>query len=733
MSDAGTIKAYIGVEELIARMRKFHPDDDMDLVRRAYDFAEKAHANQVRKSGDPYFCHPCAVAVILSDLMLDATTIAAGLLHDCVEDVEDVTQQSIADMFGQEVALLVDGVTKLEKLNFSSREEAQAETLRKMFLAMAKDIRVVMIKLADRLHNMRTLKFQKPERQVPIARETLDIYAPLAHRLGVYTIKWELEDLSLRYIDPEGFYDLVRLVGMKRDERERLVAQVTQELKTHLHEAGIHKCEIDGRPKHLYSIYRMMKSQNKTFDQIHDLIAVRVLVNTQTDCYHALGVVHTIWPQVPGRFKDYISVPKANMYQSLHTTVVNQGKPFEVQIRTFDMHRTAEFGIAAHWRYKEGKQADALDSKLSWLRRILDWQGDVRDSAGFSDMLKVDLFADEVLVFTPKGDVVSLPRGATPLDFAYRIHSAVGNRCIGAKINHRIVPLTAQLETGDFVEVMTSSSSRGPSRDWLNIVKTSEAKAKIRAWLKKEERDINIAHGKEMLEREAKRLGYALSALNKSELIETLYKRYSVASLEDIYAMVGFGGLSTQQVLNRLIDEYKKIHKTEEVPMAAEVKEEAPQKRIPTSSSNGVVVKGESGMLVRFARCCTPLPGDKIIGYITRGRGVSVHRADCVSLKDEGMEQNRLIEVEWENQAENTTYSAEIKVIAYDRTGLLAELSVTFASQDISMISLSAHSAKDGTYVFEIVLPIKSTQQLNKLIKDILRIPDVIEVKRVSG
>ncbi|MBQ9951530.1 MAG: bifunctional (p)ppGpp synthetase/guanosine-3',5'-bis(diphosphate) 3'-pyrophosphohydrolase [Clostridia bacterium] len=733
MSDAGTIKAYIGVEELIARMRKFHPDDDMDLVRRAYDFAEKAHANQVRKSGDPYFCHPCAVAVILSDLMLDATTIAAGLLHDCVEDVEDVTQQSIADMFGQEVALLVDGVTKLEKLNFSSREEAQAETLRKMFLAMAKDIRVVMIKLADRLHNMRTLKFQKPERQVPIARETLDIYAPLAHRLGVYTIKWELEDLSLRYIDPEGFYDLVRLVGMKRDERERLVAQVTQELKTHLHEAGIHKCEIDGRPKHLYSIYRKMKSQNKTFDQIHDLIAVRVLVNTQTDCYHALGVVHTIWPQVPGRFKDYISVPKANMYQSLHTTVVNQGKPFEVQIRTFDMHRTAEFGIAAHWRYKEGKQADALDSKLSWLRRILDWQGDVRDSAGFSDMLKVDLFADEVLVFTPKGDVVSLPRGATPLDFAYRIHSAVGNRCIGAKINHRIVPLTAQLETGDFVEVMTSSSSRGPSRDWLNIVKTSEAKAKIRAWLKKEERDINIAHGKEMLEREAKRLGYALSALNKSELIETLYKRYSVASLEDIYAMVGFGGLSTQQVLNRLIDEYKKIHKTEEVPMAAEVKEEAPQKRIPTSSSNGVVVKGESGMLVRFARCCTPLPGDKIIGYITRGRGVSVHRADCVSLKDEGMEQNRLIEVEWENQAENTTYSAEIKVIAYDRTGLLAELSVTFASQDISMISLSAHSAKDGTYVFEIVLPIKSTQQLNKLIKDILRIPDVIEVKRVSG
>ena len=734
MSDAGTIKAYISVDELISKMRKYHPDDDMDLVRRAYEFAEQAHANQFRKSGDPYFCHPCAVAVILTDLMLDATTVAAGLLHDCVEDVEGVTQQSIGEMFGSEVALLVDGVTKLTQLNFSSREEAQAETLRKMFLAMAKDIRVVLIKLADRLHNMRTLKFQKPERQVPIARETLDIYAPLAHRLGVYTIKWELEDLSLRYLDPEGFYELVRLVGMKRDERERLVAQVTQELKAKLHEAGIHKCEIDGRPKHLYSIYKKMKSQNKTFDQIHDLIAVRVIVNTTTECYHALGVVHTIWPQVPGRFKDYISVPKANMYQSLHTTVVNQGKPFEVQIRTFEMHRVAEYGIAAHWRYKEGNAADELDSKLSWLRRILDWQGDVRDSTGFGEMLKVDLFADEVLVFTPKGDVVSLPKGATPLDFAYRIHSAVGNRCIGAKINHRIVPLNTPLSTGDFVEVMTSSSSKGPSRDWLNIVKTSEAKAKIRAWLKREERDENIAHGRDMLEREAKRLGYPLSSLNKTDLIETLYKRYSVQSLDDIYAMVGFGGLSTQQVLNRLIEEYKRIHKVEEPPLIVEPKEEPqPAKRTPTSSSNGIIVKGESGMLVRFAKCCNPLPGDKIIGYITRGRGVSVHRADCVSLKDDGVEPERLIEVAWENQAADTTYEAEIRVISYNRTGLLAELSVTFASQDIPVSSMSAHAAKNGTYIFHISIVIKSTQQLNKIIKDLLRIPDVIEVTRVSG
>lgn len=733
MPDSGTLKPYISADELIARMRKYHPEDDMDLVRRAYAFAENAHKDQFRKSGDPYFCHPVAVSVILSDLMLDATTIAAGLLHDCVEDVEGVTLQGISEMFGQEVALLVDGVTKLEKQNFSSREDAQAETLRKMFLAMAKDIRVVLIKLADRLHNMRTLKSQKPERQVPIAQETLDIYAPLAHRLGVYTIKIELEDLALKYIDPAAYDELKRLMGMKRDERDRMVNQIMMELKSKLRENGIHRCEISGRSKHFYSIYKKMKSQNKTFDQIHDLIAVRVLVNTTTDCYHALGVVNSIWPQVPGRFKDYISVPKANMYRSLHTTVVNQDRPFEVQIRTFEMHRVAEYGIAAHWRYKEGNAADALDSKLAWLRGILDWQSDVRDSHDFGEMLKVDLLADEVLVFTPKGDVVSLPKGATPLDFAYRIHSAVGNRCIGAKVNHRIVPLTAQLNTGDIVEVMTSSSSRGPSRDWLNIVKTSEAKAKIRAYLKKEERDVNISHGKEMLEREAKRLGYQLSMLNKSELIETLYKRYSVSSLEDIYAMVGFGGLSTQQVLNRLIEEYRKIHKTDEPLLAVEPKEEPQQRKIPTSSSNGVIVKGESGMLVRFAKCCTPLPGDNIIGYITRGRGVSVHRADCVSLKDESVEADRLIEVEWEHQAENTSYSAEIRVISYDRTGLLAELSVTFASQDIPVASLSAHKAKNGTYVINVTLTIKSTQQLSKVIKDLLRIPDIIEVTRVSG
>ncbi|MBR2698392.1 MAG: bifunctional (p)ppGpp synthetase/guanosine-3',5'-bis(diphosphate) 3'-pyrophosphohydrolase [Clostridia bacterium] len=732
MSETG-LRPYISVDELIGRIQKYHPDDDMDLVSRAYAFAEKAHANQVRKSGDPYFCHPCAVAVILTDLMLDATTIAAGLLHDCVEDVEGCTLDNVRAMFGDEVALLVDGVTKLSQLDFANREEAQAETLRKMFLAMAKDIRVVLIKLADRLHNMRTLKWQRPERQVPIARETLDIYAPLAHRLGVYTIKWELEDLSLRYLDPEGYYELVRLVGMKREEREQLIAQVTQELKSRLSEAGI-KCEIDGRPKHFYSIYKKMKNQQKTFDQIMDLIAIRVLVNTKNDCYFALGIVHTIWPQVPGRFKDYISMPKANMYQSLHTTVMNQGKPFEVQIRTFEMHRTAEYGIAAHWRYKEGKAADELDNKLSWLRRILDWQGDVKDPGTFSELLKFDLFADEVFVFTPKGDVISLPKGATPLDFAYRIHSAVGNRCIGAKVNGRIVPLAHQLNTGDFVEVMTSSSSHGPSRDWLNIVKTSEAKAKIRAWLKKEQREDNIVHGREMLEREAKRLGYSMSQLSRNELVETLYKRYSVQSYDDVCAMVGFGGLSTVQVLNRLIDEYKKTQKVEDVAVVPERKPEEPPKKVHKSgASNGVIVKGESGMLVRFAKCCSPLPGDRIIGYITRGRGVSVHRADCVSLKDPGVEKDRLIEVEWESQASSGTYDAEIRIICYNRTGLLAELSVLFATMEVPVSAISAHTLKDNTFIFNISLVIKDTQQLNKIIKELNKWPDIIEVSRVNG
>lgn len=728
------VKPYISADELIERIRRYHPEDDMELVRLAYDYAEKAHADKKRLSGEPYFIHPVAVAVILTDLMLDGTTVAAGLLHDCVEDVDGVTAQVITEKFGAEVAQLVDGVTKLKQLDFTSREEAQAETLRKMFLAMAKDIRVVLIKLADRLHNMRTLKSQKPERQLPIARETLDIYAPLAHRLGVYTIKWELEDLSLRYIDPQGYYDLVQKVGMKRAEREKLIAQVTQQLKAQLRLAGI-QCEIDGRPKHFYSIYRKMKTQNKTFDQINDLIAIRVIVNTQQDCYYALGVVHTLWPQVPGRFKDYISVPKANMYQSLHTTVVNAGKPFEVQIRTAEMHRTAEYGIAAHWRYKEGKQADALDEKLSWLRRILDWQKEASDSSDFGEMLKFDLFADEVFVFTPKGDVVSLPIGATPLDFAYRIHSAVGNRCIGAKVNGRIVPLATQLSTGDFVEVMTSQSSRGPSRDWLNVVKTSEAKAKIRAWLKKENREENVLKGKEMFEHEVKRLGYTPSQLLKNEYCDVLFKRYTFSSLEDIFSAIGFGGMSATQIANRFIEEYKKDHKSElpEVKLPTVEQHAEERKRQPISSSNGVIVKGESGMLVRFAHCCTPLPGDKIVGYITRGRGVSVHKADCKSLQDAGMEKERLIEVEWEKEA-SAAYDADIRISAVNRSGLLADVSLYFASVDVNVQAISAHPSKtlNGMSIINMTITIKNTQQLEKIIRDLKAKPDIDEVYRIA-
>ena len=726
-------KGYIALDDLISRIRKFHPVDDMDVVRRAYQFAENAHAGQKRKSGEPYFSHPCAVAVILADLMLDGTTVAAGLLHDCVEDCEGITPEVIGQEFGQEVELLVDGVTKLNQLNFSSREEAQAETLRKMFLAMAKDIRVVLIKLADRLHNMRTLRYQKPERQIPIARETLDIYAPLAHRMGVYTVKWELEDLALRYIDPDAYYELVRLVGMKREERERMIAEVSAQLSAKLREFGI-RAEITGRPKHFYSIYKKMKNQNKTFDQINDLIAIRVLVNTQQDCYFVLGVVHTIWQQVPGRFKDYISMPKANMYQSLHTTVVNQGKAFEVQIRTFDMHRTAEYGIAAHWRYKEGRATEnEFDQKLTWLRRILDWQSDARDPGEFGELLKFDLFADEVFVFTPRGDVISLPRGATPLDFAYRIHSAVGNRCIGAKVNGRIMPLNAQLETGDFVEVMTSANSHGPSRDWLNIVKTSEAKAKIRAWLKKEQREENIPLGKDMLEKEAKRLGYTLSALLKGDAQDTILRRFSAQTMDDVYAMVGFGGLSSAQVINRLVDEYKKNNKTEEIEIAP-AHEDAPRKSTHNSSSNGVMVKGESGMLVRFARCCNPLPGDKIVGYVTRGRGVSVHRADCAALQAPDVERERLIEVEWCDQQENAAdYEAEIRIIAYNKTGLLAEISVLLAAQEIPVSAISAHKQKDGTYVFNLSIVIKNTQQLNKVIRDLNNNREIIDVTRVSS
>ena len=731
------------VDALLAKIASNHPDSDLALVEKAYQFANKAHAGQKRRSGEPYIIHPLSVADTLADLSLDATTIAAGFLHDCVEDIEEVTPEVIEQEFGSEVALLVDGVTKLSRLDFTSREEQQAESLRKMFLAMGKDIRVVLIKLADRLHNMRTLKYQRPERQVPIARETLDVYAPLAHRLGIFAIKWELEDLSLRYIDPEGFYQMVELVGAKRKEREHIVELVVEQLREQLKAAGI-RGEITGRPKHLYSIYKKMKTQHKTFDQIYDLFAVRVLVDTVPDCYATLGVVHTLWTQVPNRFKDYISMPKGKMYQSLHTTVVGttgelRGQTFEVQIRTWEMHRTAEFGIAAHWRYKEGKPADKLDDKLYWLRQILDWQNDTRDPSEFMDALRVDLFSDEVFVFTPKGDVVNLPRGATPIDFAYRIHSAIGNKCVGAKINGRIVTLDTPLETGDFVEVLTSSTSHGPSRDWLKLAATSEAKSKIRAFFKREQHDENAEKGRDMLEREAKRLGYSLGQLVKPEFLESIYRRYSLHSLDDVYVTVGFGGLSSSQVINRLAEELRKTVKAVEPP--PEIKPVAPapprDDKRGGSAQQGVVVEGGSGMLVRFAHCCNPLPGDDIVGYITRGRGVSVHRRDCTNMGDMMLEPERFIPVRWENET-NAGYEAGIRVIANDRMGLLADISVMLAQMEVPIVAVSARTDRGGkqkknTTTIDLVLAIRDTSQLEDIINRLLRRGDIIEVFRTNS
>ena len=625
----------MGLDKMVARVRKQNPNDDSYLlVKKAYEFAENAHSCQVRRSGEPYFTHPAAVASILTDLMIDPPTITAGLLHDTVEDCSAVDIETIRKEFGEEVAALVDGVTKLDKLDFSNREEQKAESLRKMILAMSKDIRVVIIKLADRLHNMRTLTHQPPERQKAIALETLDIFTPLAHRLGMNAVKQELEDICFKYLEPEAYQDIARKVGLRRIEREENIRLVIKSLSETLDEHNIHY-EIDGRSKHLYSIYRKMTEQNKSFEQIYDLIAVRVLVDTVQDCYTVLGIVHTLWNQIPGRFKDYISVPKGNMYQSLHTTLIGGRTmpfPFELQIRTWDMHRVAEFGVAAHWRYKEGAKADDLDNKLYWLRQILDWQNDTRDSKEFIDSLKTDLFSDEVLLFTPKGDIISMQRGSTPIDFAYRIHSGVGNHCVGAKVNGRIVPLETELETGDRVEIITSANSKGPSMDWMKIVKTPQARAKIRQFFKNELRGENMVRGRDMLEHEAKRRGVQIHLLLKPEYYDPILKRYAFQELDDIYGAVGYGGMASSYVISRLIEEQRK-DETQAVPEVKEITQEELHEHLG-KPSHGVYVKGQSGILVRFARCCNPVPGDEIIGYITRGRGVTVHKADCPNVGD---------------------------------------------------------------------------------------------------
>lgn len=718
------------LEELLAKVSKYHPQDSLDLVEKAYWFAQDAHKAQLRKNGDPFFCHPMTVAGILADLMLDGATIAAGLLHDTVEDVEEVSLEDIEREFGAEVAQLVDGVTKLGRLDFTSREEQQAESLRKMILAMSKDIRVVLIKQADRLHNMRTLKYQPEDKQKTIAQETLDIYAPLAHRLGVYKIKQELEDLSLRYLEPDDYQELVQKVGMRRAEREESIKLVIAQLSQKIEELGI-RYEIDGRPKHFYSIYKKMVLQHKPFDQIFDLIAIRVMVDTIHDCYAVLGLVHTLWKQVPNRFKDYISTPKANRYQSLHTTVVGQnGMPFEVQIRTWEMHRIAEFGIAAHWRYKEGKQDnDELDNKLYWLRQILDWQNETKDSREFVDSLKVDLFSEEVLVFSPKGDVVDLPKGATPIDFAYRIHSAVGNKCVGAKVNGRIVPLDSQLKTGDFVEILTRKDAKGPSMDWLKIAQTSQARSKIRQFFKKEMRVENAVKGKDMLEHEAKRHSTNLSALLKPEFTEPLLKKYGLFELDDLYASVGFGGITSAHVITRLLEEQRKLEKPPEPKV-----EEQPKVAVPPDqhTPQGIFIKGEGGMLVRYAKCCSPLPGDEIVGYITRGRGVTVHKADCINILSEE-DKDRIVEASWDDNAKSS-FRGSVQLVAYDKDGLLADVVSTVNGMGVSIATISAKiNHKTHTCTISMTLEVKNRQELDKVIKQLSKRSDIIEIFRASA
>jgi GTP pyrophosphokinase len=719
-----------GYNRLIRIIKEYNPNCDFNLIEKAHNISLEAHQGQQRVSGDPFIVHPMEVAIILADLELDSTAIVAGMLHDTIEDTT-FTYEEIKEEFGEEVASLVDGVTKLGKIPYTSKEELQAENLRKMFLAMAKDIRVILIKLADRLHNMRTLKYMIPEKQIEKAKETLEIYAPLAHRLGISKIKWELEDLCFRYLDSKGYYELVNKIAQKRREREAFIAKIIDTLKEKTSEIGI-EAEIEGRPKHFYSIYRKMIQQNKTLDQIFDLFALRVIVNSVKDCYAVLGLVHEIYKPLPGRFKDYIAMPKPNMYQSLHTTLIgHEGIPFEVQIRTEEMHKVAEVGIAAHWRYKQGGTSEKeSDNKLTWLRQLLEWQKEMRDANEFMETLKIDLFTDEVFVFTPKGDVISLPAGSTPIDFAYSIHSAIGNKMSGAKVNNKLVPIEYVLKNGDIIEILTSSNVQGPSRDWLKIVKSSQAKNKINQWFKKEKREENIVRGKEMIERELKKQAVTYNQLFKPEWIENVLRKYTFGTLDDIYAAIGYGALTANKVISRLKEEYRKSVKldeiTEYVSEAVEQKKKTVSKSLP---ENGVIVKGIKNCLVRISRCCNPVPGDDIIGYITRGRGVSVHRKDCINIANNIDGDNRLIEVSWYT-SNNVAYKADITVMAQDRTALLMEITNVIGEAKIPLKAMNARTTKDQIAIMNLTLEITNTEQLEKIVKKIRRVNGVFEVTR---
>lgn len=700
------------------------------VLEKAFIMAETAHEGQFRHSGEPYVSHPLAVAEILADLGMDTDTIIAGLLHDVIEDT-DLTMEAIQKEFSPQISALVDGVTKLKNLEFKSYEEQQAESLRKMFLAMAADIRVIIIKLADRLHNMRTLKYQSENKQIEKAKETLEIYAPLAHRLGISTIKWELEDLSLKFLNPDEYFEIAHKIEGTRAERETHLKEVMEKIREKLKELKI-KCDIDGRPKHIHSIYKKMHEKNKIFEEVYDLIAIRIIVKSVKDCYGVLGLVHTMWKPIPMRFKDYIAVPKQNMYQSLHTTLLgDDGKPFEVQIRTYEMHRTAEYGIAAHWKYKEDNKNndDDMDARLAWLRELLEWQTDLKDSKEFMETLKIDIFSDNVFVFTPKGDVRDFVKGSTPLDFAYNVHSEVGNKCVGAKINGKIVPLDYKLKTGDIVEIITSQASKGPSRDWLKVVKTAQARSKIKQWFKKEYKEENIQKGKEMLEKEAKRQGYELRDLLDSNVLKTIFKRFTLKSQNDMFAAIGYGGLTTNQILFRLIQNYKLINKMaqEGIDSTVNVKSSSTSK----SAQEGVIVKGQSGMVVRFAKCCNPVYGDEITGYVTRGRGVSVHRKDCRALKNEDFESERMIAVEWVGN-DKASYNVEIQIIADDRAGLIADVTKSLFNLGRDITAINAKTGKYSHASISIRVNISSVEELNETIERLKLLDGVEKAYRVN-
>lgn len=729
-------------KELIDKMNTYHPIKEFDMIDKAYHLAVEAHKEQKRKSGEPYIIHPLKVAYILAELELDKETITAGILHDTIEDTP-YTYEDIANLFSEEVANLVDGVTKLGKLSYSTKEEMQAENYRKMFLAMAKDIRVILIKLADRLHNMRTLNYMTEAKQREKAQETLDIYAPLAHRLGISKIRTEMEDLCFQYLNPDAYYDLKEKIERKQIERESFVKSIVTDLKQKMEQSGING-KVEGRSKHFFSIYKKMVNQNKTLDQIYDLFAVRAIVDTVRDCYGVLGVVHTMYTPMPGRFKDYIAMPKPNMYQSLHNTLIGpEGEPFEVQIRTWDMHRTSEYGIAAHWKYKEGKgnkKGTSEEAKLTWLRQILEWQQDMSDNKEYLDTIKLDLniFNDQVYAFTPQGKVISLPKGSTTIDFAYMIHSAVGNKMVGARVDNKMVSIEYKIQNGDRIEILTSQNSKGPSRDWLNIVKSSQARTKINQWFKKEFKEENILKGRELIDKDIKKKNYTSSELLKPEWMNIVLNKFGFRDWDALCAAVGHGGVKEGQVTNRLIEELLREKKKQEAQntLLHVLNDDMPQKLERHKSKSGVVVKGIGDVAVRFSRCCNPVPGDEIVGFVTRGRGVTIHRTDCINVMNLTEEdRHRLIDAEWDMEGKgmaDVSYLAAMRIIGTEKIGLMFEVSKVFTDEEVSVKSLTVKTTKSKA-IFDVSIEVKGKEQLEKIIKRLMKLKDILEIERMTN